>query len=89
MALGADQKRILVDVLSHGLKQALIGTAAGLVGVLALSRILASMLYGITPTHPLTFTVVSGLLIFVAVVACLIPARRAARVNPLESLRNE
>lgn len=89
MALGADQKRILVDVLNHGLKQALIGTAAGLVGVLALSRILASMLYGITPTHPLTFTVVSGLLIFVAVVACLIPARRAARVNPLESLRNE
>ena len=89
MALGAGQKRILIDVLSRGLKLALAGTAVGLVCVLAFGRVMASMLYGISSTHPLTFIVVSGLLIFVAVAACLIPARRAARVNPLESLRNE
>ncbi len=89
MALGADQKRILIGVLNRGLRQALIGIAVGLVGVLALGRIMAGMLYGISPTHPLTFISVSGLLIFVAIAACLIPARRAARVNPLQSLRNE
>jgi putative ABC transport system permease protein len=89
MALGAGRKRILVDVLSRGLKQALAGTAIGLVGVLALSRVLENMVYGISPTDPLAFAMVSGLLIFIALVACSIPARRAARISPLESLRSE
>lgn len=89
MALGADQKRILIDVLSRGLKQALIGTAIGLVGILAVSRILESMLYDVSPTHPLSFALVAVLLIVVAAAACSIPARRAARINPLEALRSE
>lgn len=89
MALGADRTRVLIDILGRGLMQALIGTAVGLVCVVASSQLLASMLYGVSPTSPVTFAAVAGLLVIVAVVACYIPARTATRVNPLEALRNE
>lgn len=78
-----------MDVLGRGLRQALIGTAIGLVGVLAARQLLASMLYGVSPTNPLTFAAVAGLLVVVALAACYIPGRTATRVNPVEALRYE
>jgi len=67
----------------------LIGLALGLVGVIALSRVMVGMLYGVSPTDPLTFAGVSIVLLIVALLACLIPARRATRVDPIVALRSE
>ena len=89
MALGASPSAILKNVLKRGLSQVLTGIAFGLLLVLASSRILGSMVYGISPVHPLTFIAVSGFMTVISITACLVPARRAARVNPLESLRIE
>jgi predicted permease len=89
MALGAERRDVLNMIVGQGLKLALIGVAIGIAGALALTRFLSSMLYGITPTDPLTFVVVSLILIAVALVACYIPARRAAKVDPMVALRYE
>jgi putative ABC transport system permease protein len=89
MALGADRFRVLLDVLRRGLRQALIGAVIGLVGVVASRQLLGSMLYGISPTDPLTLAMVAGLLAGVAMFACYIPGRSATRVNPVEALRYE
>jgi ABC-type antimicrobial peptide transport system permease subunit len=67
----------------------LIGVAVGLLAAIAVTRVMASLLYGVTPTDALTFAAVALLLIVIALVACLIPARRAARVDPMEALRYE
>jgi ABC-type antimicrobial peptide transport system permease subunit len=67
----------------------LIGLALGLAGVFALSRVMVGLLYGVSPTDPLTYTGVSIVLLIVALLACLIPARRATRVDPIVALRNE
>ena len=67
----------------------LIGLALGLIGVFGLSRVIASLLYGVSPTDPLTFIGVSIVLLMVALLACLIPARRATRVEPIVALRSE
>jgi len=67
----------------------LIGVALGLAGALAMSRVIRSLLFGVTPNDPFTFAVVSLLLILVALIACSMPARRATKVNPLIALRNE
>jgi len=89
MALGATPGSILQLVLGKGLRLALFGLAIGLAGSLALSRVLASMLFAVKATDPLTFIEVSALLLLAALVASYIPARRATKVDPLVAMRYE
>lgn len=87
MALGAQTRDVLSLIVGQGVKLVAVGLAIGLLGAFALMRIMASLLFGVTTKDPLTFAVVAGLLGLVAVLACYIPARRAARVDPIEALR--
>jgi macrolide transport system ATP-binding/permease protein len=89
VALGAQRWQVLAMVLEQGFVLTLIGTAIGMGAALVLSRITASLLYGISPTDTLTFTVVPAALFTIAAVACLVPARRAARLDPILALRCE
>jgi putative ABC transport system permease protein len=89
MALGAKRPDVLRLVVRQGMIMALIGLGFGLIGAFSLSRVMRSMLHGVSPTDPLTFTGVSIVLLGVALLACLIPARRATRVDPIVALRNE
>ena len=89
MALGAQARDILRLVLRQGLTLAVVGVAIGVCASLAGTRVLAGLLYGLAPTDPATFASISLLLVAVAFVACLVPARRALRVDPIVSLRHE
>jgi len=89
MALGAGRAEVLALVIRQGMAVILAGVAAGLVASFALTRLLAVLLYGVTPTDALTFSAVAALEISIAVVACLVPAWRASRVDPIRALRYE
>jgi predicted permease len=89
LALGASRSNILRIVLRQGLGLAIVGAAVGLVCALVVSHLMASLLYGIRPTDPLTFAGVAFLFIGVAGLACYLPARRAMKVDPMVALRYE
>jgi predicted permease len=89
MALGAQKRDVLKLVVRRGMVLAIIGTALGLVASLALTRLMRSLLFEVTPTDWLTFVITSVVLLTVALLACYIPARRATKVDPLVALRYE
>jgi predicted permease len=89
MALGAQPGSVLKMVMAHGMKIVMVGLAIGLAGAFALSRVIASLLYGVSQWDVVTFVVTSFLLAFIALVASYVPARRAMRVDPMVALRFE
>ena len=89
MALGADRASVMRMVLSQGLRLTLVGVAVGLAAAFALNRVLASLLFGVRPSDPLTIASVVALIGTVALVACYLPARLATRVDPMIVLREE
>jgi predicted permease len=89
LALGAQRGDVLQMVLKHGATMALVGVAIGMGASLALTRLMASLLFGVSAHDPATFATVATLLIFVALLACYLPARRATRVDPMVALRYE
>jgi predicted permease len=89
IALGAQPRNVLTLILKQGLSVALIGMTIGIGAALALTRLMSSLLFGISATDPLAFGAVAIALMIVALLACYIPARRATRVDPMRALRNE
>jgi predicted permease len=89
VAIGAQSRDVFRMVIGEGMKLAMIGVAFGLVGAFGLTRLMTTMLFGVEATDPATFVSIAVLLVVVALVACYIPGRRAAKVNPLVALRYE
>lgn len=89
MALGAEQRDVLKLVVGQGVAPALIGLGIGLAGAIGLTRFMESLLFNVSVTDPITFGVIAFLLLIVAVAACYLPARRAAKVDPMTALRCE
>jgi ABC-type antimicrobial peptide transport system permease subunit len=89
MALGARPDHLLALVIGEGLRLALAGVALGTAAALALARIMTGSLYGVAPTDPLTFVAMAAALMVAALVAVSLPARRAARLDPMAALREE
>ena len=88
MAMGAERGAVMRMILGQGLGLVVAGLALGFVGAMALSRVVERLLFGVPGTDPLTYAAVAGLLLAVAAAACLLPARRAASVDPLVALRH-
>jgi putative ABC transport system permease protein len=89
MALGAQSGDVIRLILKQGLMLALTGIAAGALGAIAAARVISGLLYGVSATDPATFVAISVLLTIVALLACYLPARRAARVDPMAALRQQ
>ena len=89
MALGAQASDILKLVLSRGLLLATMGVAAGTAAALILTRLISSLLFGISPTDPITFASIAAIVMAVVMAACYFPARRATKVDPMVALRSE
>jgi putative ABC transport system permease protein len=89
LAIGAQTGDVLKLVMGQGMRLTVIGVAVGLAGAWASTRLMSSLLFGVTATDPVTFAIVSLLLTAVALVACYIPARRAMKVDPIIALRYE
>lgn len=89
MALGAQSRDVLTMILGQALRTIVIGVVTGVAGSLVLTRAMSSMLFDLTPADPFTFVSVSLLLVMVALIACWVPARRAAKVDPMVALRYE
>jgi putative ABC transport system permease protein len=89
MALGASAGNIIYMTLRQGIKLVLVGVSLGLIGALVLNRLLTSFLFGVSDKDPITLFTVTCVLVTVALLACFIPARRAARIDPMEALRYE
>jgi putative ABC transport system permease protein len=87
MALGAQTGAVLKLAVGYGLKLVLVGVVIGLIAAFLLTRVMSTLLFGITPTDPMTFTLISAILILVALIASYIPARRATKVDPVIALR--
>ncbi len=89
MALGAQMSDVLTLVIKDGIRLTILGLAIGLGAAYTLTRMVASFLYGVSPTDPATFAIISLVLAGVAVGACFLPARRATKVDPMVALRYE
>jgi len=89
IALGADRGRVFRWTVGHGLRPVMLGLAAGVLAALALSRLVASLLYGVRPTDPITYALVAGGFLVVALLTCAMPSSGAARTDPIVILREE
>jgi putative ABC transport system permease protein len=89
MAMGAERGGVLRQVITRGLLLTVVGVVLGIAASLGLTRFISSQLYGVSATDPMSFAGISLLLVGVALAACYIPARKAARADPLVALRHE
>jgi putative ABC transport system permease protein len=87
--LGAQVRDVLRLIVMEGMKPAVVGLAIGIIGALALGRVVASLVYGVSTRDPITYLSVSFLLAAVALLATVVPAYRATRVDPIQTLRDE